>query len=424
MPYRFFRYCALWPVAILAACAALDSPDGSQRTPSLRVGISGDYPPFCLATADPAAWLGYRGFDLDLLRQLARDLDLPQAQAVPFQWPNLVKTLAENGVDLAVCGITVRPDRARAMIFTRPYAVSGAMAAVPRRDSARFKALTDLDQPGIRLGVNAGGHLERVTRARFPRAMIQTTRNNLELQNLLKAGIVDAVVSDTIEAASWRDVALLGPFTHDRKAMALPLDGLDLRDHINDWLAAREADGWLPRQRKALGDQATLSPEQVCAEALSASLDQRFSLMPLVAAVKRRDGLPITDPEQEAKVLGQAKDMTARQGLPESEAARLFTVLMGLSKSIQERNRNTNADGFSLPELRRAVAGASSSLLPEIRRCARTLADHPGALETALRRDLGKWLDTDQIKSLLDVLPPRAFGPPESGPRHSSERSH
>ncbi|SMF94303.1 Chorismate mutase [Methylomagnum ishizawai] len=236
---------------------------------------------------------------------------------------------------------------------------------------------------------------------------------------MLETGRVDAVISDTLEAATWDDVALLGPFTQDRKAMALPLDHVELRDRIDDWLAARETDGWLPQQRQALGAQAAMAPEQVCAEAISANLSQRFSLMPWVAAVKRRESLPIIDPAQEAKVLAQARAMAAREGLPENEAARLFTVLMELSKSIQARNGNAEAEGLGLPELRLAVAGVSSALLPEIRRYVGILADHSEMLETTLRHDLGEWLDADKVGSLLEVLPPRAFGSLKSKPRRA-----
>ncbi|WP_176225129.1 transporter substrate-binding domain-containing protein [Methylomagnum ishizawai] len=154
MPLKALRFFNLCWVALLAGCATPHTHDSDRLTSPFRVGISGDYPPFCLRASDPAASLGYQGFDLDLLQRLTRDLDLPQAQPVQFQWPNLAQTLAGNRVDLAVCGITVRPDRARAMIFTRPYAVSGAVAVLPRRDVARFKTLADLDQPGVRLGAN------------------------------------------------------------------------------------------------------------------------------------------------------------------------------------------------------------------------------------------------------------------------------
>ena len=419
MPFNF-RFCIFWLLALLVACTNLDPPEGSQRTPPLRVGISGDYPPFCLADTVPGIWLDYHGFDLDLLKQLTHDLKLAPIQTVPFQWPNLAKTLAGNHVDLAVCGITARPDRARSMIFTRPYLISGAVAALRGWNSGRFKGINDLDRPGVRLGVNAGGHLERVARNRFRRATIKTTRNNLELQTLLSTGAVDAVVSDTIETASWSNVKLLGPFTHDQKSMALPLDHAVLRNRINDWLAAREADGWLSEKRKALGKEATISQEQVCAEAITANLNQRFSLMPLVGAVKRREGLPISDLEQEVKVLNQAREMAAREDFLERDVVALFKVVMDLSKAIQQQNTNMDAeDGLSLPELRRAVEGASSSLLPEIRRCQPTLVNHPDILQAALRQTLGKWLTSGQIETLWRVLPPRAFSLSKSQKKRS-----
>lgn len=409
MTSKILKYLIPCCMALLTACSSSPQKPDHQAAAPLRVGLSGDYPPFCITSADPAAWKGYQGFDLDLLQQLSRDLQLPEVQAVPFQWPNLSKTLKQHSVDLAICGITIRPDRAEAMLFTRPYAVSGAVVVLPQSQSTRFKTLASLNQAKVRLGVNQGGHLERVTRDRFQKATIQTTPNNLELHNLLTSGSVDAVVSDTIETATWQNVSLLGPFTHDRKAMALPLDQTELRYRIDEWLAAREQDGWLRQRRKLLGGQNALTPQQVCAEALSSSLSQRFSLMPQVAAAKQREGLPITDPVQESKVMQQALSTATKEGLPEPDTRQLFTVLMDLSKSIQNRDEHTAATGASLLELRKAVAGAGSALLPEVRRCRNTLANHPENLETTLRQDLGEWLNQEQIESLLNALPPRAF---------------
>jgi cyclohexadienyl dehydratase len=408
---------------VLTAC--VESGPGPALIPpaaTLRVGLSGDYPPFCQSASGPGSWLDHQGFDVDLLKRLSDDLGLPAVNAVRFQWPGLSDAMRTNALDVAVCGITVRRDRALTMAFTRPYAISGAVAVLRTADSHRFRELTALNRPDVRLGVNSGGHLERVTRSRFPQAAIRTTRHNNALQSLLDAREVDAVISDNYEAGLWRGVVTLGPFTHDRKAIALPLDRLSLRDQIDNWLAAREADGWLTEQRRALGAQAEFPAEEVCAEALSASIELRFSLMPLVAAVKRRDRLPITAAAQEAVVLEQAREIATQEGLSKTAATRLFEVLIDMSKRIQQQEPAVDAGNLTLPALRGALTAASRSLLPEIRRCRNVLTAGSKSLDAAIHRGLADWLDEGQIQELLDVLPPRMrFTEPAIQPSRSQD---
>lgn len=157
----------------------------------------------------------------------------------------------------------------------------------------------------------------------------------------------------------------------------------------------------------------TASPPaaQSCADSIAAALGQRFALMPQVAAAKRREGVALTDPAQEAKVLRQARADATRQGLSAAAAERLFAVLIDLSKAVQAQTPDGDATGPDLATLRRAVAAAGGTLLPEIHRCAPLLAGHPDTMAAALRRDLGPWLDAGQIGALLDALPPRAFPP-------------
>lgn len=383
-------------------------PETTGQTPLVRVGLSGDYPPFCELSQRPEAWQGQVGFDIELLRRLSADLGWREVQPVRFVWPELAALLVQGQADVAACGITIRRDRAPRMLFTRPYAISGAVAAIRPDTAGRFPDVAALDRPGMRLAVNAGGHLEKVVRERFAKARIQTVTDNRTLRAELDKGAADAIISDSYEASRWSDLAILGPFTRDLKALALPLDQRERRDAVNAWLAAREADGWLPAQRRQLDVAAAdIGPAELCAEALGSAIELRFSLMPLVAAVKRRDGLPITDPAQEAAVLQRASNVAERLGLSVNAATELFTWLMVEAKRIQSQSRVEAVSGMTLAGLRGAVAGTSDALLPEIGRCQRVLAGQGELLERVLRNRVGDWLDTDQIKHLLERLPPQ-----------------
>src|SRR6266850_4630241 len=105
----------------------------------------------------------------------------------------------------------------------------------------------DLDRPGLRIAVNAGGHLERVGARLFPQAVLVRTADNGALPALLAAGAADAILSDDVEADVFAprvpDAARVGPLTRDRKAFLGRDPALVAR--LDAWLRAREADGTL-----------------------------------------------------------------------------------------------------------------------------------------------------------------------------------
>jgi cyclohexadienyl dehydratase len=362
---------ALW----LSGCAA---------KPPLRVGSSGDYPPFSIA--GPAGVP--RGFDVDVAQSFADDtghrLDL-----VRFRWPALLDDLDRDRFDVAMSGVTIRADRALSVRFSRPYAVTGAVV-VRRADAPQLASLDDVDRPEVRLAVNRGGHLERVTRARFRHAQIVPLDDNTLLHDVLLDGSVDAVVSESFEARSWAPdgIVVLEPFTRDRKAYAVRPGEEELLVRLDDWLAAREADGWMTAQRRHwLGGAAALGPQQLCREAIAAALDVRLQLMPAVAAAKREAGMAIEDAGQEERVIAASRAAAEAEGLDAAAAERLFRSLIEAAKKIQAAGTPAEVPPASLAELRGAIAAASGQLLREARRCRGRLGDGPAlarALETGV----------------------------------------
>ena len=85
---------ALWILVALALVGC------SHATP-LRVGTSGDYAPF---SKDGA------GFDVDVARLFAAEQGRP-LELVPFKWPELAQSLERGDFDVAMSGVTWRPDR-------------------------------------------------------------------------------------------------------------------------------------------------------------------------------------------------------------------------------------------------------------------------------------------------------------------------
>jgi len=208
---------------------------------------------------------------------------------------------------VAMSGVTVTPERAAVGRYSAPVVETGAV--VLARQPERFPDLETLNRSIIRIGVNAGGYLERVARERFRKATLVFIPDNAVLEALL-AQNVHAVVTDTAEASIWLKAAgnlkQMGPLTRDRKAYLVRADQPTLAAHLDRWLMAREADGSLAAlRRRYFGENAGPAVAEPLV-ALLAAVDERLSLMPIVGVAKRRAGLPLVVERREASVLEAA----------------------------------------------------------------------------------------------------------------------
>lgn len=319
---------------------ALAPPPAAATPGALRVGTSGDYAPFS-QEVDGAL----RGFDVDVARAYARDRGL-ELRFVRFAWPALTEELVAGRFDVVMSGVTVRADRSVAGRFSVPVARSGAVALVRREGGPH--TLAALDDPSVRIAVNAGGHLERATRARFPHARVRAIADNAAVPGSLRRGEVQAVVTDSLEAPHWLEGEpgwrALPPFTRDRKAYWLPAAAGARAEDLDAWLLAREADGTLARLREAHGIAAPAGPlPALPLSALVAAIDERLDLMPLVAEAKRGDGASVRVPEREARVVEAAREAVRRAARLRGAAApddgaveRFFRAQMAAARAVQE----------------------------------------------------------------------------------------
>jgi len=336
---------------------------GSPEAP-LRIGTSGDYPPF---SAWPEESGLPEGFSIDLARAFAGDEGL-EIRWVRFRWPELLDDLSANRFDLALSGVTIRAERSAAGQSSVPLATSGALVLMPLPPTATPEAARQrLAEPRLRLAVNAGGHLERVARSHFPRAIVEAIPNNAGVLRRLASGQVDGVVTDLVEAPLWQDrwqdleqedrqtdLHRIGPLTRDHKAALWRPDRPDLARRFDAWLLAAEATGRLDelRRRHGLPSERTAEP----GAALLVRLDERLSLMPAVARTKASLARPIEDPAREARVLAAARrgvvGAARRAGRPapaEPVIDELFQAQMEAARWIQIRELTVPSNAALAP---------------------------------------------------------------------------
>jgi chorismate mutase-like protein len=295
----------------------------------LRVGTSGDYPPFSARG---------QGFDVEVAERLASDLGRP-IEWVPFRWPELSRRVRAGDFDIVMSGVTWRDERAVAGWMTRAVAAGGP-CVVGAEDA-------------VRIAVNRGGFLERWTRARFPQARILPVDDNLALAEPLARGEVEAFVTDSFELphlpGAGRTVRCEPPAQRKVYWVAPPV-AAEIGPRIDAWLAENEPALQRLRERW-LG--APMPRDEI--DHLIDLLARRLALMPAVAAWKRAHGIALEDAGREALVLERATAAAHTSGLDAEGARTLFRAQIELAKAVQARSPQAAPELDLQDELRPAL---------------------------------------------------------------------
>ncbi|HEY8516745.1 MAG TPA: transporter substrate-binding domain-containing protein [Candidatus Binatia bacterium] len=404
---RAYALCALLGVLALAACARTTAEHAPRPTQSavaspLRVGTSGDYPPFSVRASDGSL----DGFDVAVARAYAADRGRP-LELVPFAWPELERRLLAGDFDVAMGGITVRGDRLARAPMTAAVARASAVLVVPADAPEADARVARGDGAGLRVAVNRGAHLERVARATLPGATLVLLDDNRSLAPVLASGEVDAVVTDTLELQSFAAPGAPQPrvarvLTYDRKAYWVAPHATELADDLDQWLAAREADGTLASLRARYGVESADAPASALDPATARVVDlvaRRLLLMPEVAAAKRVASLPIDVPSREQQVYARARDEAARVGLAAEPYVALVREEVEVAKVVQRATLATAAPasaatssgtvaGDATPAAAAGDAGADDAVARAKRRLEQELRPAIDRLDRALRAAL------------------------------------
>ncbi|MEN8123462.1 MAG: transporter substrate-binding domain-containing protein [Bacteroidota bacterium] len=205
----------------------------------ILVGTTGDYKPFSYHNPETG---NYEGHDIDVAKKLGEALGV-EVRFLKTTWSTLVQGVLEGKYDIAMCGITRTLSRQKQVGLTAPYIKVGKSPLIRMADKERFKSLADIDQAGMKIGVNPGGTNEKFLHANIKQAQIVVIPKNLDIPDKIAAGDVDVMITDNIEAmlvASERTelyaVAPENPFTKDDFGYMTPRDAHSFLNWLNLWI--------------------------------------------------------------------------------------------------------------------------------------------------------------------------------------------
>ena len=254
--------------ALLGACSKSDTATEQDISSSgkvaeikargtLLVATTGDYRPLSFRESDGTYW----GFGIEVAKEIARGLDVGIA-FVQTSWPTLsADVLAEpQTFDLAIGGITITDARKETMQMSEGYLANGKTILCRTAEADRYRSLSDIDQPGVKVMVNPGGLNEKFARQNLSKATILVHPQNEEIPSLIAEGEADIMITEITEApyyvqADSRLAAplLAAPFTRGQIGVLMRKGQTDLMQAVNSTIRRMKQDGTLRRLHEKYG---------------------------------------------------------------------------------------------------------------------------------------------------------------------------
>lgn len=233
----------LMALTVLAGCGGqAEKPAAPAKAKVLKVGTDAGFAPF---EFQDEVSKKYVGFDIDLIEAVGKQIGY-QVQIQSMGFDGLIPALDAGNIDAIIAGMTITPERAKKVNFSKPYYKSG-LAIVVKMDNNTIKDFKDLE--GKKLGVQIGttGAMEA---KKIKGATIREFNTAPEAFMELKANGVDAVVNDLpvneyyIAKAGSKDAKVVGqPLNSEDYGIATAKKNAELNEKINKALDELKKNG-------------------------------------------------------------------------------------------------------------------------------------------------------------------------------------
>ncbi len=212
----------------------------------LKVGTTGDWNPMTMK--DPAS-NSYRGFDIDVTTELAKDLGV-KVEYVATDWKTLVNGITAGKYDITGSA-SLNMSRAKVAGYSQPYFYLAFVPVVPKKDVDKYSDWADFNNPDIKVAATLGTVQEKMVKEFFPEAQhIVIEAPARDFQEIL-ARRANVSVTSNVEAATlvekFNQLAIV-PVKDPRKptpiAMLLPQDDQVWINYLNHWVELKKTQGF------------------------------------------------------------------------------------------------------------------------------------------------------------------------------------
>lgn len=242
---RHSAWALLLAVGLGGVCPAMAGGvlERVRTTDTVRVCIWPDY--FGVSHRNPNTQQ-LEGVDIDLSAELGKDLKA-KVQYVDSSFATLVEDVTTDRCDVAMFAVGMLAQRMQSLKFSRPYMQSD-IYAISTKSNRTVRQWSDIDQPGVLVGVQGGTFMEPVMKSKLTQAQMVVIKPPLTRERELEAGRIDVFMTDfpysrrLLSNADWAKlIAPPSPF------YVLPY-GYAVKPGDEAWLAV--IDGFVARIKK------------------------------------------------------------------------------------------------------------------------------------------------------------------------------
>ena len=220
----------------------------------LKVGTTGDWNP--MTVRDPAT-NSYKGFDIDVMTQLAADLGV-EVEFVPTDWKTLVNGVVAGQYHMTASA-SISPPRMKVAGFSESYIAVEIFPFTHTDKAGDFDGYDSINQPGVKVATTLGTTFEGLAKEWFPNAEIKVVEAPARGFQEVIAGRADVFITSNIEGSTLVTkfpvvkVANTEPRSPSPIAMLLPQNDQVWINYVNNWIKVKQAQGFFDGVRDTWG---------------------------------------------------------------------------------------------------------------------------------------------------------------------------
>ena len=235
-------------IAILALSTAANAEsklETIKKNGELRVGTTGDFDP--MSIKDPAT-NKYKGFDIDVMNELAKDLGL-KVKFVPAEWKTIVAGITANRYDIST-SVTKTAKRAEVVGFTETYFKYGTVPLVLKKNLKKFPTWDSLNNKKVTIATTLGTSQEEKAKEFFPKSKLKSIEAPARDFQEVLAGRADGNITSSLEAnkliIKYPQLAIVpdGGKNPAFLAMMVPKGDKIWNDYVSSWIKRKQSSGF------------------------------------------------------------------------------------------------------------------------------------------------------------------------------------
>jgi len=205
----------------------------------LRVGTTGDYPPFSKYNDQLQC---FEGFDIELIEAFAKCYTY-KVNYIKTIWPELEAELEAENFDIALGGVSLSKEREHKFLFSLPILESKKAVLTHVKNIGKYKSIYDINNSGVSVIYNPGGTNEKFVKQHLSLAE-QICESEIEdIFKRLAQRDADIMVTDEQEAIyrsstipDLIQISLSDSATQSKFGFIFPRAQLNLQNQLNVWL--------------------------------------------------------------------------------------------------------------------------------------------------------------------------------------------